>query len=421
MLNTFYLKIFAAEDSQDSLGVLNSMTATRAESFIKRAARYALVRIGMAIGFCLPWKNSGGLFFFFPFYSIGGAEKVHAEIVASVKEQRVWVFFANKSSNKAFKFLFEKNARIFDISFLADYFFTYYLILGVLTAFINRHANALVFGCNNVFFYHLISYLKRDVPRIDLVHCFRGGIEHVSLPFVPQIDVRVVIDHQTRLDLEAQYAAHNVDSGLLQRIRLIENSVAVPDSYTEKRVAAPLKVLYVGRGENIQKRVYLLGRAAAQCLREGIAAEFIFVGDVLNSMEPQDRNACFFKGAIAAADELNKLYAEAHVIVLASTFEGFPMVVMEAMAHGVVPVSTAVGGIPFHVEHGINGLLIRDEDEAEIVQSIVNEIKRLANDRALLGRMSLRAYEHARAHFTSERFQSAYRKLLLEQRGGRSE
>jgi hypothetical protein len=51
---------------------------------------------------------------------------------------------------------------------------------------------------------------------------------------VPQIDVRVVIDHQTRLDFKAQYAAHDVDSRLLQRIILIENSVTVPDSYAEK-------------------------------------------------------------------------------------------------------------------------------------------------------------------------------------------
>ncbi len=413
----FYLKNLATEDSQDSPGGLNLIAATLTESFIKRAARFALVRIGMAIGFCLPRKNRGGLFFFFPFYSIGGAEKVHAEIAASVKEQKAWVFFANKSSNKAFKFLFEKNARIFDISSLADYFFTYYLSLGVLTAFINRHANAIVFGCNNVFFYHLISYLKRDVPRIDLVHCFRGGIEQVSLPFVPQIDVRVVIDHQTRLDFKAQYAAHDVDSRLLQRIILIENSVTVPDSYAEKSVTDRLKVLYVGRGENIQKRVYLLGRAAAQCRRAGVPAEFVFAGDVINSIEPECRDACVIKGAIAAPDELNRLYAEAHVIVLASTFEGFPMVIMEAMAHGVVPVSTSVGGIPFHIEHGINGLLIKDEDEDKIVRSIVNEIKRLTDDHALLEKMSRRAYEHARTHFTPARFQMAYRRLLLEQRG----
>jgi glycosyltransferase involved in cell wall biosynthesis len=124
-----------------------------------------------------------------------------------------------------------------------------------------------------------------------------------------------------------------------------------------------------------------------------------------------------YQGAIAAPDELNRLYAEAHVIVLASTFEGFPMVIMEAMAHGVVPVSTSVGGIPFHVEHGINGLLIKDEDEDKIVQSIVNEIKRLTDDHALLEKMSRRAYEHARTHFTPARFQMAYRRLLLEQRG----
>lgn len=371
---------------------------------------------GKALGFFLPRANSSGIFFFFPFQSIGGAEKVHAEIVACIREQKAWVFFTNESENLKFKSLFKNSARIFDISRFAANFFTYYLTLGILTTLINRHPDAVVFGSNNVLFYHLISYLRMDVRRIDLVHGFGGGIEHVSLPFVNQIDSRVVINRQTLLDLKNQYTAQGIDPKLFERVMLIENCVPMPDSYPVKPIDNRLRVIYVGRGAK-EKRVHLIGRAAERCRQTGIPAEFVFVGGVIEAVEPDCRGAVVFTGEIEDAKQLAKVYKEAEVLVLASTFEGFPMVVMEAMAHGVVPLSTAVGGIPFHVEHDINGLLIKDEDEARIVQSIVNEIKRLDDNRVMLGEMSHRAYEYARAHFAPARFQAAYRQLLLGQRG----
>lgn len=385
------------------------------EALIKRAARFGLVRIGKLVGFLLPRANKSGLFFFFPFYGIGGAEKVHAQIVACFKEQKAWVFFTNKSGNGEFRFLFESGARLFDISRLIMHLFTYYLTLGALTTLINRHANAVVFGCNNVFFYHLISYLRRDVYRADLVHCFGGGIEHVSLPFVHQIDARVVIDNQTLIDLKNQYARYNIDSSLGERLMLIENCVAVPGSYPAKQACECLTILYVGRGENKQKRVYLIGRTAGRCREMKIPVRFVFVGDAEHAVEAEYRDACIFKGAISDAQQLNDVYATADAIVLTSSFEGFPMVVMEAMAYGVVPISTPVGGIPFHVKDGINGLLIDNSGEDEIVDSLVEAVRRLAFDRALLHELSQNAYDHARAHFDSARFCSAYRKLVLEQ------
>jgi len=413
MFNALHLKLFAAEDCRHSFRSLNSPAATRTESFITRAARYALVRTGKAIGFFLPRANRSGIFFFFPFQSIGGAEKVHAEIVACVEEQKAWVFFTNESENLKFKFLFKNSARIFDISRLAAKSFTYYLTLGVLTTLINRHPNAVVFGSNNVLFYHLISYLRKDVRRIDLVHGFGGGIEHVSLPFVNQIDVRVMINRQTLLDLKNQYAFQGIDPQLFNRVTLIENCVPVPDIYPAKCMDNRLRVLYVGRGSK-EKRVHLVGRAAERCRQMGIPAEFVFVGNVIDAVERNCRSAAVFAGEIEDPKQLAKFYKEADVLVLTSTFEGFPVVIMEAMAHGIVPVSTAVGGIPFHVKHGVNGLLIKDEDEAGIVQSLANEIKRLAENRALLQEMSRQAYEHARRHFTPPKFRTAYRQLLLQ-------
>jgi L-malate glycosyltransferase len=372
-----------------------------------------LLNIGKAVGLVSPRKNNPALFFFFPFYQVGGAEKIHTDIVACVADQKPFLFFTNRSKDQKFKSLFEKNGRVFDLSSLINNRYAYYVCLGALAGFINRHPGAVVFGCNSVFFYQLLPRLRKDVRRIDLLHAFGGDIEHVSLPYVHEIDTRVVYSSRAFSDLKAQYASQGADLKLLNRITFIDNQTVIPETYAEKPLNPRLKVIYVGRGTE-EKRVHLIGRAADQCRRAGVAAEFIFVGDVSDAVEIQHRDACIFKGEIGEFKELEKIYNEADVLVLTSRSEGFPVVIMEAMAHGVVSVSTNVGGIADHVREGFNGLLIRAEDEAEIVASLVGVVERLSRDRTSLKEMSHNAYEYARQHFAPQRFCASYRRLLLE-------
>jgi glycosyltransferase involved in cell wall biosynthesis len=373
-----------------------------------------LTLIGRAIGLLVPRKDGSPLFFFFPYYQVGGAEKVHADIVACAADGRPWVIFTCPSKDQKFKRLFEENARVFDLSAFAHHRYAHYICLGALSAFINRHPRAVVFGSNNVFFYQLLPSLKKEVRRIDMVHAFGGEIEIVSLPYVAEIEARVICSRKTLDDLKDQYASQGVSPHLVSRITFIDNQVTVPDEYPAKQRKARLNVLYVGRGTE-EKRVHLIGEAAYRCQQAGIPADFIFVGEVSDSIAAEHREACTFKGEIADSNELNRIYDEADVLVLASRYEGFPMAIMEAMAHGVVPLTTDVGGISLHVKSGANGLLIKNGDEAGVVNSLVENIERLAEDRASLDNMSRSAYHHARAHFAPPRFRRAYRRLLLQE------
>jgi glycosyltransferase involved in cell wall biosynthesis len=393
--------------------ILLSLRKRAAVLWPSRRTVNILTRAGRAIGRSWPRKNSSGLFFFFPFYQVGGAEKIHADIIACVADQKPYLFFTNRSKDQKFKSLFEKSGRVFDLSSLINNRYAYYLYLGALSSFINRHERAVVFGCNSVFFYHLLPHLRKDVRRLDLIHAFGGDIEHVSLPFVHEIDARVVYSSRAFSDLKHQYSSQGIDLKLLNRITFIDNQVAIPETRAEKPERGRLRVIYVGRGAE-EKRVHLIGRAADECRRTGVPAEFIFVGDVAGAIEIEHRDACIFKGEIGRFDELEKIYNEADVLVLTSRSEGFPVVIMEAMAHGVVSVSTDVGGIADHLKDGVNGLLIRAEDEAEIVASLVTLVEQLAADRDSLSQMSRNAYDYARQHFGPLKFCEAYRRLILD-------
>jgi glycosyltransferase involved in cell wall biosynthesis len=71
-------------------------------------------------------------------------------------------------------------------------------------------------------------------------------------------------------------------------------------------------------------------------------------------------NRVTVRGAVSA-QQLDELYAEADVFVLASRFEGYGMAYAEAVAHGVPVVGTNAGAIPGTVPRDA-GLLVAPDD-----------------------------------------------------------
>jgi len=65
-----------------------------------------------------------------------------------------------------------------------------------------------------------------------------------------------------------------------------------------------------------------------------------------------------------------KLYATAHVLVLASLSEGVPVTLMEAMMHGCPVVATRVGGVPELVQDGRSGLVAEPGDPPALADAL---------------------------------------------------
>jgi glycosyltransferase involved in cell wall biosynthesis len=77
------------------------------------------------------------------------------------------------------------------------------------------------------------------------------------------------------------------------------------------------------------------------------------------------------------------LLRQADLMVLNSTYEGLPHVVLEAFAAGTPVLATRVGGTPEAVAHGVSGWLIPSGDEAELGRAI----RLLLEDSALRDRL----------------------------------
>ena len=89
-----------------------------------------------------------------------------------------------------------------------------------------------------------------------------------------------------------------------------------------------------------------------------------------------------FTGRLAPP-EMAKLCASAHVMLNPSRVDNMPNSVLEALASGVLVVSTNVGGVPHMVEHNTHALLVEPEDPPAMAQAAC----RVLDDHALASRL----------------------------------
>lgn len=109
-------------------------------------------------------------------------------------------------------------------------------------------------------------------------------------------------------------------------------------------------------------------------------------------------------------DAVLPFYERADVLALPSWREGFPLVVVEAMAAGVPVVATPVGAIPDLVRHGETGLLVPPREPA----ALASALQALCRDAAVRERMSVEAHRYACAHLTVEAGLAALEALWRE-------
>ena len=96
----------------------------------------------------------------------------------------------------------------------------------------------------------------------------------------------------------------------------------------------------------------------------------------------------FLHGSLDKQPLIEKL-EQAHVLVVPSSYEGFGIVYLEGMGFGLPAIGTTAGAAGEVIEHGKTGYLISPNDSLSLTQ----HLRKLAEDRNLLRRLSLNARE----------------------------
>lgn len=362
-------------------------------------------------------KNKTGLFFFFDRYSIGGAQRIHLDILESVEDIYKQVYFTRKSVDQTLKeaFFNVPNSDCKDIHFWCDNILFRLFAVHYYTFYLNRHNNARVLSSNSTFFYDLLPFLGKQVTTIELLHNFtfgKKGMEFFGLANYKCLTYRFVYDTYTLNNIRRQYEEYKIPASYLDRIVFFEPGVKVPMTI-QKNYSFPLKILYAGRG-GPQKRIHLLNRVVEYCIQQSWPIEFHFAGTVINELSEVIKQKAVLHGNISSADKMNELYLKSHAILMTSAYEGFPMLIKESMACGCVPIVTALEGNKMHLKDGMNALLIDAvEDEEKVIERGIGKIESLVESPELLKTLSDRAHEYAMKHFDRNKFLKECRGLLL--------
>lgn len=151
--------------------------------------------------------------------------------------------------------------------------------------------------------------------------------------------------------------------------------------------------------------------AAARVIKNMPAATFVLVGE--GSMRAMIERAADARGLgenivfMGSRPDSREIMRLSDLIVLASHQEGFPNVLLEAMAAGRPVVATRVGGVPEIVQDGVTGMLVPPGDPERLAAAILHVLSDGERARA----MGRRGLELVRERFSLEAMVRSYERL----------
>ncbi|TDE28044.1 glycosyltransferase [Flavobacterium ranwuense] len=381
---------------------------------------YALFYFVFFILFDLKKIKKADIIFFFPYYHTGGAERVHLNIVKALCNKNICVIFTNNSATKNFRTQFYEHSNCIEINKILNKknIFINAILKKILVRSINKAESVeTIFGCNTHYFYEILSKINTSITRIDLFHAFShsDSRETEVVESVCYIDKRIVINNSTKKDLLKIYNKYHVSSRFFNNVYIIQNGIDIISQRFAIKDFQKIKLAFVGRWSE-EKRPEIFIEIAKQIISRHDSIEFIMVGTGMKSNIGNINDAGVnFLGEITNYNELEEVYNQLTFILITSEYEGFPMVIMEAMAKGVIPITTNVGGISEHIINNQNGILVSDGDKEKIVSDFINSIEKLLLSKEQMNVLSKNAYQYAHLNFQIKNFNDSYFKLLFKE------
>lgn len=193
-----------------------------------------------------------------------------------------------------------------------------------------------------------------------------------------------------------------------------------PPRTAESSEGNPLRIAYVGRLAEVQKRVTDLIKIAKELSSRKIDYVFEIIGDgpmmpsLKQSLELEvSENRVKFYGWLHNKQVAERL-RNAHVSLLVSDTEGFPIAVVEAMANGCAPIVTDIeAGTRQLVDDGVSGFIC----QVGATTAFADRIQSLASDRSLLEIMRLEAWKTGKEYSTArmvDRYQECFERASAD-------
>lgn len=190
--------------------------------------------------------------------------------------------------------------------------------------------------------FEILRYLPRGISKLGMIHSDFPENYPPFVPYVPLLDGMVAVSRQIESNLRTHPQFGTIPT------YYVPCGIEVPASDSEfdphhVKTNKPLRILYLGRLSRPQKRVHLFPRILRQLCSSQIPFAWTIAGDgpeaawLRENLHSEAGVQVRLLGSVPYGD-VPAILKEHDIFLLASDAEGLPLGLLEAMAHGVIPV-----------------------------------------------------------------------------------
>jgi glycosyltransferase involved in cell wall biosynthesis len=245
----------------------------------------------------------------------------------------------------------------------------------------------------NFYYAYFVSQLCR-ILKLKYIPILHGGNLPNRLKKSPGLSKTIFKNAHVNVSPSLYIKTKFEDFGILNVIN-IPNSIEIMKYPFKPRTYSKAKLLWVRSFSKIYNPLLAI-RVLKMLKDNNFDAELCMVGpdsdeSFHDAKELAERLGVdvVFTGKLSKEAWI-KLSSNYNIFINTTNFDNMPVSVIEAMALGLPVISTNVGGMPFLIENGKNGILVEPNSEEQFVKAIKKLIKSPEN----VNQMIVSAREH---------------------------
>lgn len=203
--------------------------------------------------------------------------------------------------------------------------------------------------------------------------------EYYSFSFIVRKAIKNIVENANLMLPVSHHLANSMaELGLKQKYRVVANVVETNLFKVKHKVKNEVKnILHVSTMDESQKNILGIFRTlkAISLVRDDFKLTIVSDGDIneakqlLLESKLEERYVDFV--GTKTPEEIVKYYQAADFFLLFSNYENLPCVIVESMSCGLPVVSSAIAGIPEHINE-TNGILVEAKNESQLKDAILN-------------------------------------------------
>jgi len=254
-----------------------------------------------------------------------------------------------------------------------------------------RTLNPDIIHLHTFLLFPLVYAIKKETstPIVYTIHAFERAHDNKNpLDYLLQsqtqdalislVDIVIALS-QTEKELVSHYCKQSSE-----KIRLVGNGTGTYAKFSSDQPRNPHLVLYSGRFDK-NKGVDDFLAAIPYVAEHYPDVNFVLIGGPLDTSREEMRrrwlNDSFpckdkvtFTGYVTR-EELLRWYSKAGILVVPSSYDTFPLVILDGMQHGLAVIASSIGGALDIIRHGETGLLFTPKDIGALASCIIMLLK----------------------------------------------